>query len=519
MILTKKLALAFFLLWSVFPAKSQKIDSLKKIIDANVGQAKIEPIIEMARHWVLTDNHEALKWVKQASEIAVSTGDTANIVRTSRMVCQLHNRLSMDNESEKLLLKILPVARRHNLRVEHKKILNLLGIMFIFQAKYDQALRVFVEALGMHEEDRDLDGVSIIQSNMGLLYYKLKDYDKSLMYISKSMDLKKQINQLYNFDLLLGNLSLCYAFKKDYLTAKIFADSAMKECGGHLCNDNRKLENNYSLGIIHLGLKDISKANDHFLESYAIASRINNIRFQLDNIINLTEISILQNDGARATTYLKEAEELMDAGVPFKVEMIKIYGLFLKLYDRKKDYAKVTYYQQKYIQLKDSTYDEQLTNNLMRIEAEYLERENSARITTQRQTIALKEEIIKEKQLLNIITGILTIVLVLLAMILVVRYRNKQKLNNLLDENVDERTRELQQTHEDLMRMAREREIHIARFSEDINRSMATINGLCAVGLQDVSDPEAKKYILKLHATSNELTGTIKGLQSLRTIY
>jgi tetratricopeptide (TPR) repeat protein len=516
----KKMFWAFLLCVIIQNVNAQKVDSLKKVIDANVGLTKIEPIIEMVRYWVLKDNHEALKWATQASAIAESAGDTASIVRTSRIVCQLRNQLSMVAESEEVLLKILPIAKRHNLRDEHKKMLNLLGVVYIHRAKYDEALGTFVESLRMHEDDEDWVGASIGLSNIGLIYYKLKDYDNSLAYYIKSVELKKRLHDLFNLDILLINASLCYAFKKDYAKAMMLADSALRVCGNESCNDERKLEANYSFGIIHLGLKNITTAKNHFLNSYKVARKINDVRFELDNLIYLIDIAIAQNEIAIANAYLQKAEALMEReGMYFNLEMIKIYALFLKLYIQKKDYAKVTHYQQKYIQLKDSTYDEQLTNNLMRIEAEYLERENTDRITTQRQTIALKEEIIKGKKLLNIIIGTLAVILVLLAVILVMGYRNKQKLKTLLDRKVDERTKELQQMHEDLKRITRDKEVLIARSSEDINKSMVTINGLCAVGLQDVSDLRGKEYILKLHTTSNQLSGIIRGLKSLRTIY
>ncbi len=55
----------------------------------------------------------------------------------------------------------------------------------------------------------------------------------------------------------------------------------------------------------------------------------------------------------------------------------------------------------KYISLKDSVFNDELTKNLMKAEAEYQERENRSRIESQNKILALNEEVMYRQKIVN----------------------------------------------------------------------------------------------------------------------
>jgi hypothetical protein len=113
-------------------------------------------------------------------------------------------------------------------------------------------------------------------------------------------------------------------------------------------------------------------------------------RYQLDNIIILSEIYLQKNQLAFAEKYLQEALLVIAKDEHFNLELIGIYSQFFTLYSRSKNFEKVAYYQDKYIALKDSIFTNKLTNNLMRLEAEHLEKENQIKIGFQNRMLLLK---------------------------------------------------------------------------------------------------------------------------------
>ena len=171
------------------------------------------------------------------------------------------------------------------------------------------------------------------------------------------------------------------------MEAKDLVDKAFKICGKD-CTKFFLINARYSLGVISFGLRNFSDAEAQFLQSYSLAKELGDERFQLDNIVYLSQIYINTRKMILAEKYLKIAEELIDAGAPYNLELIKVYNGLFTFYRTSGDYEKVAWYQGKYIQLKDSIYSEELTSNLMKVEAEYLERENKAMIASQAKILA-----------------------------------------------------------------------------------------------------------------------------------
>ena len=142
-------------------------------------------------------------------------------------------------------------------------------------------------------------------------------------------------------------------------------------------------------GLIRFYEESFLQAEEEFLESYKLSKSIVDDRIQLENIIWLSEIYIRKNKISVAEKYLKEAEQVILKKSPFNLELIGIYAQFFKLYQQNKNFEKVALYQEKYISMKESVFNEELTKNLMKTEAEYQERENRSRIESQNKILAL----------------------------------------------------------------------------------------------------------------------------------
>jgi hypothetical protein len=300
--------------------------------------------------------------------------------------------------------------------------------------------------------------------------------------------------------------------KRDFSQAKFFVDSAIVICDNK-CSNDILIEADFCLGDINYGIKKWDVAEKFFLKSYLLARQVNNIRFQLDNINRLSTMYIQSNQNEKAIQYLKEAEDLIKPGASFNLELIKIYSAFSRLYNNTKSFKKVAFYQQKYIQLKDSVYNDELTANLMKIEARHIEAENQAKIEAQNQILELKEQAIHRQKILNIVIVLFGLVGVAFIIVLFKRYRQKKIINELLNARVTSRTKELEANRNELMRHNEERDILIARTTQDIRSSLATLKGICSIGLKDISDENARDYLFKIEEISNSLSNALYSLK------
>jgi signal transduction histidine kinase len=499
-------------------SQQKQIDSLELLVKNSAGMERYEALVALTRAYAAFDNNKALDPIKEARLMAIQAGDTARIVTSSRMLGQIYNRLDRAIEAESILLEVLPIAKRNSdLRNEYKNILNHLAIAYTVQAKYDKALDMNFQTLVLREQDKDFDQINISLNNIGLVYFKLKNYSKALEYYNQSLKLLENAKNKYFLDRLLINIGLCYNQLQDYEKAQQSFDRGFKQCGDH-CDDQLKLEGGFGLGVSNYSRKNYDAAIERFSESYSIAKKIQNKRFEAENLIYLGRIYVRQNKPELAIDVLNKSEQIsFENG--YNEILMETYREFSNLFKNLKSHEKASAYQDKYIALKDSIFSSQLIENLAKIQTNYAERENI-------KTIASKEEVIQRQRSLNIAIVIIAILASLLVFVLyrsnrvkkkvnaalseakaIIEDQNKQLLNSNihLNEELKEKNIDLEIANESLRRVNDELDNFIYKTSHDIRGPLASLKGMCNVALIDVQDPLALDYLHKLDITADKL--------------
>lgn len=506
------------------------IDSLKREVDQATGIGKFDGIIELAKQYVSVDKDLCLKNFEDARSLALQYGDTAKIVKSSRMIGEVLRRYERTNEAINELGKILPVARRNNLQLDVKYILNSLALVHTIKAEYDEALAYHFESLVLRESYGDEKEISITLNNIGLVYFKLKNYEKSIEFYNRSLELKRKTNDDYDLDRLLINIGLCYIQVRDFAQAKKFFTEAFSACAGH-CSDEIKVEGKAGLGVAYLEEKNYSEALVHLKESLRIARSIDYKRFQAENLLNIGMVFLETEKVDSAIYSFKESETIAKNSANNEI-LITNYKELSVLYNRMRDFENAVAYQNKYIGLKDSIYSEQLIENIAKIQTRYAERENIA-------TIAAKEQVIKQQRDLNFAIAIIAILAGLLILVLQRGNRNIKQVNAKLSEakeTIQEQNRLLENKNKDLDRQVAEKTIDLERVnaslkqvndeldnfiyktSHDIRGPLASLKGMCNVALLDVKDPIALDYLRKLDTTAERLNTILTRLLIINQI-
>jgi signal transduction histidine kinase/TolA-binding protein len=511
------LIIALTFTWCLSFAQQEKIDSLKTAVENSSGIEKFEPIIGLVRVYGAGDNKTALQYAKEAKQLAYEFGDSAKIVMSSRMIGQLYNRLSMNKEAEEILLSSLPIAERNNIRTEYKAMLSNLAIAYTYQAKYDKALDIHFKTLALREADKDLEEITLSLNNIGVVYFKLKNYERALEFYQRALELKKRIKDNYDLDRLLINTALCYNQLNDFIKAQEYFALGFKECGDN-CREQIKIDGQFGLGVSYFGMHKYEDAEKHFNESFLLAQKSGDKRFQAENLVYLGKIAISKGETNKAETVLKEAEVLAN-GSGYNQLLMDSYKQFSILYNQVKDFEKAALYQNKYISLKDSLIGEDLVKNIAKIQTSFEERENI-------KTIADKDEVIQRQRGLNLAIVIIAVLATLLIFVLyrsnqvkkkvnaalseaksIIEDQNRQLLNSNynLDKELKVKNADLEKANESLRRVNDELDNFIYKTSHDIRGPLASLKGMCNVALMDVKDQLALGYLKKLDITAEKL--------------
>ena len=153
----------------------------------------------------------------------------------------------------------------------------------------------------------------------------------------------------------------------------------------------------------------------------------------------------------------------------------------------------------------------------MRVESEYLERENKALIVSQAKILSLNDEVIFRQRFINAFVGIIALLLVALSYVLIRSNRRKRAANIFLEQKVRERTMELEQSNDALVRSLEEQTIVFQKLSSEMKSFIATIKGLCSLSLTDSETANGGQYIRKIEATSDQLLGIVNRTLSPKT--
>jgi tetratricopeptide (TPR) repeat protein len=352
--------------------------------------------------------------------------------------------------------------------------------------------------------------VSIALNNIGLVYYKLEDYVHTVDYFKQAFELRSKNGEpLPNGDInyyvtSLANLGLCYSYMNEFETAAGYVEKALQHSQKG-CTDQALVTVYFGSGLLQCKQGNLKKASATFLQSLALARKISDRRGELDNLTWLSEVSVKSNQFAEAERYLLQAEPLFNDDTPFRAELAEVYAQLGRVYIKLGNYQKAAIYQSKHIDLSAKVYTRQLTINLMKVQAQYLERENKDRIEAQEKILALDNDVIAQQRALNIVIGIVAVLLIALVFTLTLNVRQKRMANQLLDQRVKERTSELEANQIALAKSLEERNLQMKRISNEIKSSLATITGLCKLSTQDVNVINAGQYIDKIEKASHNL--------------
>ncbi len=500
-----------FIIWGLALApnngncQSHEIDSLKELLPLKVGQEYYEILTELGYQYLIVNDYDnAAKLSKELVLGGTKESDSLQLARGLAIHASLLRRSGFIDSAMVLYNRIYPIVKRNSYETEWMNITNSLGLLYAYQGNYDKALQYLLESSEIRERSGVKYDISIVQQNIGFVYYKLGNFEKAISSYERAYELRREIGNEVDRDILLINMSLCYSSNKNFVNAKAYLDEAFSLSSEDL-SDDFLMHAHYGLGFMFFNQDDFSKAEPEFLRSYSESIKRNSTRYQLDNIDALSQIYLDRNDLRMAEKYLKKAEELIAKDSRYKFELVGIYKTLSQLYHKSKNYPKIVFYQDQLLALEDSIFNDEMTNNLMKAEAAYLAREHKTKMEAQARVVALKEEIIFRQQVVNVFIGIVAVLVVILALILAKRNKQKQIINSLLDKKVQQRTRELESNRDELQRAWQERDALITKAATDIRSSVATMKGLCFAGLKDIDHPKAQEYLQKMNSTSDQL--------------
>ena len=350
-----------------------------------------------------------------------------------------------------------------------------IGLAYLVQAKYIEALQNYEHSLKIFEEIKFDEGVANLLGNIGVIYYYQGDNLKALDYYLKSLKIAERTGNKVRIMMMLNNVGAIYGLKKaTYDKALEYYSQALP-----LCED---LNDKNSLGGISVNVGDIyfqegnnEKAllyfnqalkaygsnsegspnafnaigklylkqgkhelalNNH-LEALSIAKKLDDKLKIAESLIGTANVYVKKNDYKSAIGYYQGAEQ---AALEINATNIlfELYKNMADTYSKTKDFGNAFKYQALYSDVKDTVYNNEADKKLATIQFDFDLEKKQNQINLLTKDKALNALQLRRQKLAKTAFAVGLGLVFMIALLIFRNYRVKAKTNKILDRQKDE---------------------------------------------------------------------------------
>jgi signal transduction histidine kinase len=345
-----------------------------------------------------------------------------------------------------------------------------LGHVHLLLNNYIKALKFFFKSLEIVEREEDYDKIIDNQNHIAQVYLGIGEYAKARKYLDLSMKLYTNVNEtseLANTDLLYSNLyisenKLDSAIVKLKEAKKIYEEKEVLLGLGRVYNNYIKIyikQERYDQVFIYANL-----AKDLFKKSGSI--------YDLSLTYNRLGVAYFK------TNDLKKSREFLEKSLVtcLKYGFIEVsaknylYLAEIDYVEKKYKGAYTNFY--KYSNARDSIFNLKKSRIASEIEDKYAINKKEIELellSQEKEKVEIERD--KNKTTSNYLMLIIILVLVVLTLLFYLYYSNR-RLNETLEELVQERTKELKKTNR-LLANSKKNEEDVSRIKSDLLRNIS----------------------------------------------
>ena len=340
------------------------------------------------------------------------------------------------------------------------KSLNILGILYGSQGRYDESLQAMMDALDIAQQLEDVITEMALYNNIALTFNGLEKYQQALDTYQKTLRLAQRHQEKSSEALAWINLGFVYKDLEQLEQAKKHFKKGLTQA---FTLDNKPL----SVRALS-GLSNLARLENNPPLTIEYANRALSISSQLGDMTvapgpkaNLAWAHLQQGELDKALTL---AEENLNAAREKgeKAQLLKILALLSDIHDARQEPEQALSYLRQHLEVKDLMFNDRSDKNIARLRAQFeleqkdlkiekLASEKRLKEVELEVQKALQQNLIEKKQLQRniIIVGLIS----LFAIVFFAYTRRTQRQQNIaLTHKVQQRTEELKRKHEELQK-------------------------------------------------------------------
>ncbi len=476
---------------------------------------------------------KALEFYQKALQLFEELDDKKGIADALHNIGMVYRNLSSFNKSLECLLRSLNIHEEIGNKVGISSSLGNIGLIYTDLSYYDKSLEYHLASLKIDEELRNEAGIAISMRNIGIIYENLGNYEKAIEYYQKSKEIDERLGDNRGVAGSLNNMGIIYDELGEFeqaLDYYLLSYNLYDEIGDK--NGIAKSINN--IGVVYENLKDFENALIYHQKSLAFFKESKHKKGIAASLKNMGSVYLKMNLHDKALTSFNKSLEIVNE-IQIRDLMIEIYAGLSDLYSAQNNFRKALDYYKLYSEVKDSIFTKEIIERVAGMETTFEVRNLIKEQDKEIELLQKDNEIYRlaaEKQKL-VKWRLYSILFIVLAAVFIIyyRYRLKNKAARHLKEVVEERTKDLKETNENLIKEISERkqleeQLRIrerlagigelaAGVAHEIRNPIAIIKSTaqyCRTNYQDLSEEKLKKMMTIFSQTSDRISKTVKDL-------
>ncbi len=308
-------------------------------------------------------------------------------------------------------------------------LLNNIGAIYSDQGDEVKALDYSLRSLKLSEEVGDKLRILSALNSIAIIYFNKKaTWDKALDYLLKALPLSEEIGHKEGIGILSENIGEIYYERGDDEKAMSYFNKSLKVLGN---SANSSYAYN-GLGKVYLRKGNFDKAFEYHTKAYNIAEKLQAQLHMTNSLKGLANLYIKKKDYSTAMGYFKKAEAIA-LDMKTTPALKDLYQEIAQAYEKMEDYENAYKYQVRLDNIKDTLFNEITQKKLGTLQFEFdLEKKQSEINLLTKDKMLQELNLKREKVAKNILIAGLAVAFII-AIILYRNYRNKIKVNKLLD--------------------------------------------------------------------------------------
>ncbi len=333
----------------------------------------------------------------------------------------------------------------------------LIGWIFREIGNYEKAIDYHLKALDFFKNEKKyFEYQYTIITHLGLDYRYLGNDNKSLEYFNKLLELIPQ-KETFKYGRALNRIGVTYLIMENYEKALDYCEQALQFY--QIENKRHKMGNIYNdLARIYFLKGNHQKALEFNILSLNKRRELNLTHLVASSYRNLADNYLDSKDYVSSEEYylksLVNAEKMNNLIIP-----LYVHEKMARMYEEQQKYASALESNKKYLKLYKNSQNKKLQTKMLNeqynLEITVIEQENSL---LRKSNTNLNHEVQINKKIRSTLLYVLALVFIILVIALIIYY-DKKRYSNMLEIEVDAKTRDLNNSRMVLKNIGTEKEM------------------------------------------------------------